>query len=196
MLTPAQQKIRRELEELHLKGLLRGKDEQLVHKRRTKLAWLFISLTALLLVSPLLARFYKTSESVRIHQYLLEVHQLEQESSVLFGEEAVSNNRLDGLSPNTASFADLKKLQSLVDKSKKLKVPRGLEDHKQDMTAVMEQRITAMKSPTKRNLVTLDVKIGLARDSLAKALKEEKVRYKVLDDDTIQFWIDNKVYQY
>ncbi|MEH7414529.1 hypothetical protein V7266_04445 [Neobacillus drentensis] len=199
MLTPAQQKVKQELEELQAAGRLYHRSQPEVHAsqpysyKKKVLPLIGILLIFLLVVLYLLHP--QRSETVT---YLVKEQHLYRQSEKLLNE---------ALNGQTMNYQDAQMKQ--IELWKKLSVldsPARFQDHKLDLLHVMEQQqevlieIAAGKNrnsvPFNQNMIELHVREELAFDSLRSALKREKFKYETFKDGTIHYWVHSKIYTY
>lgn len=196
MLTPAQQKVKQELEELHANGLFNKEVECNSPASKRSMKKLIFSLTAFLL----LCSFIILNLSFSNHEEIVSYFKIEQNYSRESGQ--LLNDILEkrNLDLQEAKAAQAK----FLSKERAIKTPASFKNHHQDMIAVMEHRLTIISylagkniDPVRLNkyLMELDVKQELAADSLLKAFEQEKIDYVVQDDGTVQYWINSKSYQ-
>jgi hypothetical protein len=199
MLTPAQQKVKQELEELQLKAPLKPKDEEpsplKIHRRR----WFYMmgGIFAVIISIFILQDLFSTS-----HEEIVSYLKVEQSYN------NQSSNLLNGIiEQDSASLQQAVEKQAvLVQKVKKLKAPAVLRIHKQYLLDVMQHRldlITYLAETTNRdtfqvNKAVLKLKIsqGLAAERLTNAFDRENIKYIEQQDGTIEYWVDTKAYQY
>lgn len=190
MLTPAQQKIRQELEELHVKGLYFSEHEEPAPKRekpRRKRRYYLIGIILFIAACPLIYKGYLILYGTNIDTCLAKVLSLNEESG-----ELIKNYLSEGQQPLPTQQMELLK------KAEALEVPLSFTDYKRDFIAVMEQRLMLLStpSPSQKSLLELNVKEEMAVESLEKALKQENIDYTLEDDGTLQIRLHSKSYLY
>ncbi|MDR6121564.1 hypothetical protein QFZ87_001161 [Bacillus sp. SLBN-46] len=200
MLTPAQQKVKQELEELQLKAQIQPYDEETSSNKspRKKWAYLITGFCAVVIISSFLLQDFTTSTQDKIVSYLKVVQTYNQQSSSLLKQVTEQE---------TGNFHQaIKKQAELVQKLNNLKAPAELNKHKQDLLDVMQQRldlITYLAEAKNRDafqinkkLLKLKIAQGLASERLADTFDREKIKYVQQEDGTMEYWVDTKVYQY
>jgi hypothetical protein len=196
MLTPAQQKIRQELEELQVKGLLLPKQQPSPPRaRRHRKSWPLYLIGILLLSIICSVNYIKSfkQQHEMMADYLIKVQ----------AYNAKSIDLLKGSMDNSGTQEDLNQAiteqNQLLQNTIKLAAPKTFHEHHQDFIEVMKLReiiLTSHVRTKKATSLELNVKQELAKDSFSRALVKEKIRYRTLEDGTIQFWIQAKSYQY
>ncbi|WP_066387623.1 hypothetical protein [Neobacillus mesonae] len=198
MLTPAQQKVKQELDELKAAGACHHSEERvpsssevLYSKGRIYLA--FGLVIFLLAVSIVVIKISIPSKS-KISSYLAKEEQYNQKSLILFNDYIGKND--------SELEAAVDEQAELVKNAGALSVPSEIEEHNRDFMDVMEQRLDILKymfvnkqddaSQLNKLLIELDVKQELAKESLLKALNREKIQYEEHIDGTVQYWIEGK----
>jgi hypothetical protein len=194
MLTPAQQKVKQELEELQLKPQIQPYDEETFSNKspRKKWAYLITGFCAVVIISSFLLQDFTTSTQDKIVSYLKVVQTYNQQSSNLLKQVTEQE---------TGNFHQaIKKQAELVQKVNNLKAPAELNKHKQDLLDVMQQRLAEAKNrdafQINKKLLKLKVAQGLASERLANTFDREKIKYVQQEDGTMEYWVDKKVYQY
>ncbi|MFF2448955.1 hypothetical protein ACFVSW_17880 [Neobacillus sp. NPDC058068] len=196
MLTPAQQKVKQELEELHANGLFNKEVEcNPPASKRSMNKWIF-SLIGVFLLSSFIILNLSFSNHEEIVSYLTIEQNYSKQSGQLLN---------DILEKRNLDLQEAKEAQAkFLSKERAVKAPASLKNHHQDMIAVMEQRLAILSylvanniDPVRLNkyLMELNVKQELAADSLLKAFEQEKIDYVVQEDGTVQYWINSKSYQ-
>jgi hypothetical protein len=190
LLTPAQQKIRQELEELHVKGLLHDKKtepdvalppRQQSVKKTTHHWWIYFGFAFILLAGLLIIKtFHKDQRQETAAAYLNKIRSADRQSEQLL--ENVKQD-VDGFHIQTVKTAQAKLLQ----KVKQFDEPAGFAEYQEDFLAVMQQRLEAIAKPTQSNFITLEVKEELAKDSLRQALKRQHIPFTEKEDGTIEY---------
>ncbi|MFC4800167.1 hypothetical protein ACFPA1_12500 [Neobacillus sp. GCM10023253] len=203
MLTPAQQKVKQELEELKTNASYWGHpmSETLspakinIHKN-----WIvvFLGIILLILIFSLLTMNLASPKNKRIVSYLKNEQRYQRESSTLL--EDCLENRASNLQEVKA------KQNELLPMLKDLPVPSGFREYNQELLSVFEQRlfIITYLAETKtidpvllqKFLIELDVKQELAKDSLLKAFDSKKIKYRVQENGAIEYWVNGKSYLY
>lgn len=192
MLTPAQQKIRQELEEFQVRGLtLPNHVNEAPSKQLSKKNWTSIGLLFFLFACSFLATaIYKHQGHENIETYLARIQAYDEQSDQLLkhsiGVPASDQSVLQALSTQ----------KDLLTKTKEIEAPPSFKDHQQDFITLMEQRLTILHSLPKKKVIALDVQQELVKDSLVKAFQKEKIKYILQEDGTIQYWLNSKSYQY
>jgi hypothetical protein len=192
MLTPAQQKIRQELEELQVKGRsLSEKVPETPTKHRAKIKWSYYLLGLLLLCAAcaLLYKEYVVPKRESVFTFLTKIQSYEEQSKQLVKGVA------DGQAP---SGQVRKKQQDLLKNVIHLGAPSSFYEYKKDMISVMEQRLVILSntSVSQKSLTELSVREELALDSLRTAFDREQIKYLQKDDGSLQYWIHSKSYLY
>jgi hypothetical protein len=192
MLTPAQQKIRQELEELQVKGRsFSEKVPETPTKRRAKINWSYYLLGLLLLcaASALLYKEYVVPKRESVFTFLTKIQSYEEQSKQLV--KGVANGQVP-------SGQVRKKQQDLLKNVIHLGTPSSFYEYKKDMISVMEQRLVILSntSVSQKSLTELSVREELALDSLRTAFDREQIKYLQKDDGSIQYWIHSKSYLY
>jgi hypothetical protein len=201
MLTPAQQRVKQELDELKAFGQFHREDENIASsKKHSSNKWFYIIFGIILFTiafSFLLVGILNPSQG-KVLSYLEEECKYNKESAKLLKDDLdeTTANRLDS---RTEQANLLKKMKALI-------VPPGFDEHNRDLIAVMEQRlaISAYLRKTKstniaqldKYLLELNVRQELALDSLTKAFANEKIKYTSLDDGSLKYWVNGKSYRY
>jgi hypothetical protein len=197
MLTPAQQKIRQELEELQVKGLLLSKQEPPPpHNPERRKGWP-IYLIILLLLTIICSVYYiksnKQHHEKMMIDYIVKVQKYNAKSTDLLKELERGFDTARDL--NEA----VKEQNQLLQNTINLTPPDPFHEHHRYFIEVMRQRKITLSSftPDSKTLFPeWDETQLLAKDSFLIALKKEKVKYRILEDGTIRFWIQSKSYQY
>lgn len=203
VLTPAQQKVKQELEELKANGSYRDQlisENPIPAKTNSHKNWIFAALGIILLIlfSSLLTMNLADLKNEKIVSFLKKEQRYHRESSTLL--EDCLNNREPNLQEAKAKQNDL------VTMLKDLPVPSGFREYKQELLSVYEQRlfIITYLAETKtidhgllqKFLIELDVKQELAKDSLLKAFDSQKIKYRVQENGAIEYWLNGKSYLY
>ncbi|WML59023.1 hypothetical protein [Neobacillus sp. PS2-9] len=200
MLTPAQQKVKQELEELQLKAQVQPYAEEPPPNKSTRKKWSYIiaGFCAVVIISSFLLQDFTTSTQDETISYLKVVQSYNKQSSNLLRQ--VTEQETGNLQQAVEKQAEL------VQKVGNLKAPSGLSKHKLDLLDVMQQRldlITYLAEAKNRDafqinkkLLKLKVAQGLAAERLADTFDREKIKYVQQEDGTIEYWVDTKVYQY
>lgn len=198
MLTPAQQKVKQELEELQAAGRLYHSEETGSHAPHpsSKKKWVILAVFLLSLLMAVLSLFHPNQSDLTA--YLTKEKLLYRQSEQLLNQ-TLSGQTVDYREAKTEQLHLWKKL-SVLDS------PSRLQAHKIDLLHVMEQQqeiLTYLDVSKNTNaaalnhkLIELQVKQGLAMDSLRSALEHEKIKYEPLEDGTVQFWVQSKAYVY
>ncbi|GHH97429.1 hypothetical protein [Neobacillus kokaensis] len=202
MLTPSQQKVKQELDELKAIGSYNhGSD---MNFPRTELpasknrVYFSIGLVLFLVVISIAALYFSTPSQTKISSYLTKEQQYNRKSLKLFNDFA------EKTSGDLES--DVLKQASLVKKADDLSAPSGFEKHKLDFIDVMQHRLDILtylsenkQADTlllKKLLIELDVKQELAQDSLLKAFDREEIQYEEHVDGAFRYWIGKKSFRY
>lgn len=192
MLTPAQQKIRQELEELQVKGRLHPeKVPETPTKNHPKIKRSYYLLVLFLLIAACLL-LYKENivpKHESVYAFLTKIQSYEDQSKQLVKGVA------DGPAP---SELVRKTQQDLLNNVIHLDAPSSFYEYKKDMISVMEQRLVILSNSTvsQKSLTELIVKEELALDSLRTAFDREQIKYIQKDDGSLQYWIHSKSYLY
>ncbi|MCH6269453.1 hypothetical protein [Neobacillus citreus] len=199
MLTPAQQKVKQELEELRANGSYRDQlmsENPIPAKTNTHKNWIFAALGIILLIlfSSMLTMNLAGPKNEKIISYLKKEQRYNRESSKILGD--IRENRIFSLQEAKTKQAEL------FAKVKELAVPAGFYEYNQDLLGVFEQRIIILTYLTENNpkdpfllqkfFIELDVKQELAKDSLLKAFDSEKIKYRIQEDGPIEYWVNGK----
>ena len=199
MLTPAQQKVKQELEELQAAGRFYHAEETgsfTPHPSSMK-KWVILAAGFLLtLVMAVLYSFHPNQSDLAAY--------LSKEQLLYRQSEQLLNQALSG---QTADYREAKADQiHLWKKLSALDPPSRLQAHKLDLLHVMEQQqeiLTYLEFSKVTNTATLNHKIielqvkqELAMESLRSALEREKIKYELIEDGRVQFWVQSKVYTY
>jgi hypothetical protein len=194
MLTPAQQKIRQELEELQVNGLHREKQDQtLPSKKRRFTNWSFYLIGILLLTiicSVVKFSNHPLDDSIT---YLTKVQAYNSQSDALLISFIHQSGTVEEMQQAAA------KQNQLLQNTIKLKAPADFKEHQQDFIEVINQRtniLTSLAGSNKVNLIELTVKEELAKESFERALQKEKIKYHLQKDGTIEFWINTRSFRY
>lgn len=197
MLTPAQQKVKQELEELQVNGLLLSdrNHEPLSKKKPTSYRYFYI-MTILFLISAGSVYYIKTvnNQHAGVKVYLTKVQAYNQLSEKLL--EAVMKNQK--AAPEQIRKAAATQNQ-LVQKTEALDAPASFKEHKQDLIEVIKQResvLLSLAASKQASLLELNVKQELAKESFEKALEKENITYQLQEDGTVVYWVHTKSYQY
>ena len=202
MLTPAQQKVKKELEELQVNAYFHHDTPPYPptppYPSKKKWVYLTIGIFSLILVSSLTLFSILTPNHTKIVSYLAKEQQYSRESEKLLNDSMETN------------FGNIQLARSeqaqLVVRMTALPVPSSLKHHKQDFLSVMEQQqdilsyLTLSKNPNpdkvNKKLIELHVKQELATDSLLTALDKEDIRYGIDATGAVQYWVHSKAYHY
>ncbi len=201
MLTPAQQKVKQELEELQANALFHQDNETVTPVQpSSKKKWIYITMgsSALILLFSLAIIGIWTTNQTKVVPYLASEQQYKRQSEKLLN---------DCLENNTTDLNQAKREQAeLLKKVKDLRAPSSLKNHQQDFLAVMEkqQEILTYLATTKsrssitlnKKLIDLHVKQELAVDSLLQSFDREKMKYILHEDGSVHYWVNSKAYQY
>jgi flagellar basal body-associated protein FliL len=192
MLTPAQQKVRQELEELQAIGRsLQNNDQVSSTIKRPRKKWILVGLLLFIFAISILAiSYHNNAKHEDIESYLTRAKSYDEQSKQLL------RRCIDGAVTEQFMLQAKSKQKELVRESKQLAAPPNFKDHHQDFIQLMEQRLTILQTLPKKNLIPLDVQQELMKDSLVKAFKRENITYILEEDGTIQYWIKSKFYQY
>ncbi|WP_284036374.1 hypothetical protein [Neobacillus sp. 114] len=203
MLTPAQQKVKQELEELKANASYKEhpmSENPIPAKTNSHKNWIFaaIGIILLILFSSMLTMNLAGPKNENVVTYLKKEQRYQRESSTLL-EDCLENR-----APNLQG-AKVKQ-NELVTMLKNLPVPSGFREYSQELLSVFEQRlfIITYLAETKtidpfllhKYLIELDVKQELAKDSLLKAFDSQKIKYRVQENGAIEYWVSGKSYLY
>lgn len=198
MLTTAQQKVKKELEELHANGLFHHEAETVspINKHSMK-KWIYSIIGVFLICSFFMINFWISNQK-EIVSYLSIEQNFTEQSAKLLNDVLEKNN----LNLQQAKATQAKILSQEMD----VKAPPRFKDHHLDLIDVMEQRlviVTYLSSAKSidsvrlnKYIIDLDVKRELAADSLLKAFDRETIKYVLQEDGTVQYWIKSKSYHY
>jgi len=199
MLTPAQQKVKQELEELQAAGRFHHKAQQEFHAPQpSSLKKWMLPLVGMLLILLLVVMYLFHSNQSETVAYLVKEQHLYQQSEKLLNETLYEK-------PVDYQEAKMKQIQ-LWKKLSELDSPSRLHDHKIDLLDVMEQQqevliyLTASKNidsaTLNQKMIELQVRQELAFDSLRTALERDKFKYETLEDGAVRYWVYSKIYTY
>ncbi|WP_066315265.1 hypothetical protein [Bacillus sp. FJAT-29814] len=205
MLTAAQQKVKQELEELKANSLDYHHDEKIViatPKTNFSMIFMVLGVGLLFLILAIITITYRAPNQKELNEYIIKEQEYNQESMKLMVGAYVGADQIDigRLKLAKAKHADL------MLKVKKMPEPTGLKAHKQDFLRVMEQREailtmftegkTVDHSQLNKLLLELDIKQELAKESLLREFDRKKVKYKLNEDGSVQYWINRESYQF
>ncbi|WP_462410939.1 hypothetical protein [Neobacillus sp. Marseille-QA0830] len=201
MLTQAQQKVKQELEELKVNGILHDETvtvSPVFVQPISKWPFILIGLLAIGFILCYFAVNMAVPSTQSIQNYLSKELELNQKSASLLAD-VTSKITSD---PQQAINAQ----QKLWDKANDLSAPAGFKEHHQDFLVMMEHRYTilshlAVSSPLdhhslNRYQIELEVKQELALDSLIRAFDKQDIEYQIREDGSIQYWINQKPFEY
>jgi hypothetical protein len=214
MLTPAQKKVRHELEELQINGRLHQHENNLPQpiehsQTNTTSNFRFIVITlilvsCLIVIISLLNR--KMTESHQdILNYLTKAQALNRQS------ERMLDNHIDNVhleisrQPLSEMEAIRVKQDELLLQAMDLKAPASFKDHQNDFIEEMDQRLTiftllevnpANRTQLNKYLIELRIKQELQRESLLVALERANIKHAQEADGTIKYWINDDTFQY
>ncbi|MGG3561857.1 hypothetical protein ABES03_09645 [Neobacillus rhizosphaerae] len=199
MLTPAQQKVKQELEELQVKATIQRRDEEPAPNKSPKKTWFYILAgICMVIISSLLLLDSSTANQEEIVSFLKIEQSYNKRSTNLF------INITEKDPPNLQRAVVMQ--AELLQKANNLKAPASLSVHKQDLLKVMQQRLdllTYLAEEENRNeiqvnkkLLELKVSREIAIENLTTALDKAEIKYTQEKDGMIQYWVDSKVYQY
>ncbi|MDQ6600389.1 hypothetical protein [Bacillus salipaludis] len=207
MLTPAQQKIRQELEELQIKGLLHTEQKnnypeikQLSNrdKRVFKITCMVLFIFVLLIFSLALYNKKSIENKEAFISYLSKAQDLNQK-----GDRLLDNTQSE---PNPSRIKIIQALslqRKLNEQAKNLKAPANFSELKKDFLAVNEERLNILTDMQKNNLTgmkrslnQLYVKQELEKDRLIRAFQKASITYKKYENGTIQYWYKKHSYVY
>ncbi|ULT56465.1 hypothetical protein L1999_26055 [Neobacillus drentensis] len=199
MLTPAQQKMKQELEELQAAGRFYHAEEtgSLTPHPSSMKKWVILAAGFLLILLMAVLYSFHPNQS-DLAAYLTKEQLLYRQSEQLLNQT---------LSGQTVNYREAKAEQIHVwKKLSALDPPSRLQAHKLDLLHVMEQQqeiLTYLEffkvtntAALNHKIIELQVKQELAMESLRSALEREKIKYERLEDGTVQFWVNEKVYTY
>lgn len=201
MLTAAQQKVKRELEELQTNALFHGDSEAVPpaegHSLK-KWVYLTIGFIGFMIISIFLTIELLTSNHERLTSYLsIEQNYYRQSEKLLNVSIEQSSTDMEKAKANHTLL--IKRLNAL-------ETPSSLKAHKKELRDAMEQRLdiltylTSVKNKDSlmlnKKLMELHIKEELAMDSLLEVLAQEKIKYVMKNDGTINYWVDDKKYTY
>lgn len=202
MLTPAQQKVKQELEELKASGLLHHEDEETVPPalRHPMKKWAYtVSILVLLII--MYAGYmigFSVPKQERISSFLAKEQEYNQQSAALLD---------DFLNKHPLNLEEaIGRQERLIGKVEDLPAPAGFKVHKQDLIRVFQQRHaiftylahskTADPMRLNKLLMELDVKEELVKDSLLNAFQHENIKHGIKGDGSVQYWINGEVYTF
>lgn len=205
MLTTAQQKVKQELEELKANGCYHRHNEEIVvisPKTNFLLIFMVVGVGLLFLILAIFATTYRAPNQKELNEYIIKEQEYNQESREFLGDAYDGANQID---IGRLELANAKHAELLLN-VKKMPVPAGLKAHKQDFLKVIEQREaildmftegkTVDHSQLNKLLLELDIKQELAMESLLREFDREKVKYKLNEDGSVQYWINRESYQF
>ncbi|MCM3763524.1 hypothetical protein [Neobacillus niacini] len=205
MLTTAQQKVKQELEELKANGCYHRHDEEIIvvpPKTNFSVIFTVVGVGLLFLILAIIVIIYRAPNQKELNEYIIKEQEYNQESMKLMvgaydGADQIDIGRLKLANANHAD---------LVLNVKKMPVPTGLKAHKQDFLRVMEQRAAILTMITESKavnyiqlnklLLELDIKQEMAKESLLREFDREKVKYKLNEDGSVQYWINRESHQF
>ena len=199
MLTTAQQKVKQELEELQIYALAHPNNKPVIsRKRRSNKKWMLTTtaIIPLIMTCILLFKVDWNQNEISVTSYLTNIHDYNEQSEQIL---------TDFLTGNSENLGKSKVQQEkLLIKVTNLKSADNFHEYHQDIITVFKHRLdmmTSFKDPghsdqvqIKRSLIELSVMQELAADSLIKGLEQEKIKYKQIENGTIQYWINSKSY--
>lgn len=199
MLTPAQQKVKQELEELQLKALVYQNEKGNPDKRPSSKKWIYILVAICATTcSFILLLDFSTDTQEEIASYLQIEQEYAKQSAELFNE--ITKKDSDTLQESGIMQTKIQK------KVHSLEAPAILTEHKSDLLDVIQQRrdIISYLTETKNNnsiqlnkkLIELSIKEEMAADSLLSAFDREKIHYDTQEDGTVQYWVNSVAYHY
>ena len=199
MLTPAQQKVKQELEELQVKATIQRRDEEPAPNKRPKKTWFYIlGGICTVIISSFLLQDFSTANQEKIASYLKVEQAYNKRSTNLFIK--ITEKDTTKLQQAVVKQAELLQIVN------ELKAPANLSLHKQDLLKVMQQRLdllTYLAEEENRNEIQVNKKFlelkvsrGIAIENLTSALDKAEIKYTQEEDGMIQYWVDSKVYQY
>ncbi|TDK62171.1 hypothetical protein E2K98_08895 [Bacillus salipaludis] len=207
MLTPAQQKIRQELEELQIKGLLQTEQKnihpQIVHQSNRDKSGFRITGTVLFIFVLLifsLAIYNKITIEMKesLISYLAKAQKLNRK-----GDRILDNIRSEPSPSRDKIIQALSMQRKLNEKAKDLKAPANFSELKSDFLTVNEERLKILTDMLKNNLTgmtpslnQLYVKQELEKDRLIRAFQKASIKYKKYENGTIQYWYKKHSYVY
>jgi len=193
MLTPAQRKVKQELEQLKVMGQTSLDTNQSASPQADSRAGLGrIGFFLLFMMAGSILSFIVLSppSDKKIAAYLTMEHKYNQQSIQLLNE-GLTNKRRD--------LTLQLELKDLVKQAKDQRVPANFTNHQQDFLHLLEQRLTLLTVNPEQSQnfrIQLDVQQELAADSLKEALKRANIHYKVLENGDIQYSLTGKHYIY
>ena len=191
MLTPAQQKIRRELEELQFNGRFAASEKIDLPKKTSPRLRTFLIIGIFFLFVALIAVTGNLFKENKLHGQEMMKHYVTKELTLNLQSDQLLKSCLANIDTNQAQT----KQRKLLLMSHTLSAPVDLKDHREDFLDVMGARlsvITYLNGPKKTNdinrlLNELTVKQELAKESLLQALNRRQIKYIWNADGTIQF---------
>ncbi|WP_413306981.1 hypothetical protein AA0X95_06795 [Bacillus sp. 1P10SD] len=202
MLTPAQQKVKQELEELQLKALVHQNEQGIPDKKLYSKKWIYIivivAICAVTISSFILLLDFSTDTQEEIASYLEIEQGYAKQSAELFNE--ITEKDSNSLQESGILQAKIqKKVHSLA-------APASLREHKSDLLDVIQQRRDIISYLTEKHnnnsiqlnkkIIELSIKEEMAADSLLKAFDREKIQYDTQEDGTVQYRVNSATYQY
>jgi hypothetical protein len=201
MLTPAQQKLRRELEELKVNGSFTA-DNIIVlsNKRNPRIKMILLIISILFLLAAFIAvidNFFK-EKTLREHEMIVQYLAKEQSLNLQ------SNQLVKDCLSNMGNVQSQIKGKQLLMKATSNPAPSVLKDHKEDFLELMEARLSLIiyfnnekeSNELDRLLNEVTVRQELAKESLMRALDQGHIVYIKEPDGTIHFWDKTNSYQY
>ncbi|MGG1396560.1 hypothetical protein ABE288_01465 [Bacillus salipaludis] len=204
MLTPAQQKIRQELEELQIKGLLQTEQKnnhpEIVQqsnreKRGFRITGTVLFIFVLLIFSLALYNKKSIENKEAFISYLAKAQDLNEK-----GDRVLANIQSEPNPSRDKIIQALSLQRKLHEKAKDLKPPANFSELKSDFLAVNEERLNILTDMLKRgmkpSLNQLYVKQELEKDRLIRAFQKTSIKHKEYKDGTIRYWYKKHSYVY
>ncbi|MCM3727705.1 hypothetical protein M3226_18715 [Neobacillus cucumis] len=199
MLTPAQQKVKQELEELQAAGKFHHKAQQEFHTPQpSSLKKWMLSFVGILLILLLVVMYLSDPNESETVAYLVKEQHVYRQSEKLLNETLYEH-------PVDYQEAKMKQIQLWI-KLSELNSTSRLHDHKLDLLHVMEQQqevlidLVASKNidsaTINQKMIELQVRKELAFDSLRAALERDNFTYETLEDGSVRYWVHSKIYTY
>lgn len=201
MLTPAQQKVKQELEELKASAWLHHEDEPNPSAPPFPFKKWALTVGGLALILVTLAVYFMALSGTKQEKaaaFLAKEQSYNQQSAHLL-DEYLNNGSLNRQEARLRQ----EKLTGMIED---LPVPSGFKVHKQDLMKVFHQRLAIItyladsdpidQIELHKLLIELDVNQELAKDSLVNGFIQENIKHRLREDGTVQYWIRGNAFEY
>jgi Arm DNA-binding domain len=214
MLTPAQKKVRQELEELQINGRLHQHENNLPQpiehsQTNTTSNFRYIVITVILVSCLIVVISLLNSKMTENHQdilnYLSKAQALNNQSERMM-DDHIDNIHMEFSRKAHSELEAIKLKQAeLLLQAMDLKAPASFKDHQDDFIKEMDQRLTiftlleanpANRTQLNKYLIELRIKQELQRESLLLALERANIKHAQEADGTIKYWINDDTFQY